>query len=215
MFQPCASAHVYTVDSVEECAAQPRPPNSTAIPLLRWLLRDPVAPDRNFSSRPSSDGHIPRRSQQAWQRNDMSLDPPTFVTRSRTNRNDYRIRLDIFRGLYESVRRVGFDWHHSPIIVDPAFSIVDGTHRVAGSCARLRHANILPPLQCANSTGTQHGRGSADASQPSSMQAASCVVAPDRAAISVPGQHDDAPRNTTPEQAPRALCARVGLREHL
>jgi hypothetical protein len=53
---------------------------------------------------------------------------------SRIGRNvkyNMSIRLDMFRGLVNSVRARGFQWGANPIKVDYDFQLIDGSHRVA------------------------------------------------------------------------------------
>ncbi len=85
----------------------------------------------------------------AWWSNSTALDSDLarYISARTGAKNDYgAVRLEMFRGLFESVRRAGgrFDWEHSPIVVGPDFSLRDGSHRAALALALgLTHVDIV------------------------------------------------------------------------
>ncbi len=95
----------------------------------------------------------------AWWSNSTALDSDLahYISVRTGARNNYgAVRLEMFRGLFESVRRAGgrFDWEHSPILVHPDFSLKDGSHRAALALALgLSHVDIVRegPSWCSES----------------------------------------------------------------
>lgn len=57
------------------------------------------------------------------------------------------IRLEMFRGLFNSVRRNGFNWKDMPIVVDNNLVLKDGSHRVAIALA-LGETHVTVAREC-------------------------------------------------------------------
>ena len=126
--------------------------NLCRVPLVPWLLRDPNGTQWfTEGTFPRMDVLLKAAIVDAWIRNESQLDDSysAYIVK-RTGVHAWgALRLQVFRGLFASVRERGFDWLASPIVLHPDYTIQDGSHRVALALALgWRTVVIAPPKGC-------------------------------------------------------------------
>ncbi|KAL1528057.1 hypothetical protein AB1Y20_009423 [Prymnesium parvum] len=152
------------VEQLRPCSTDPsaRAPSCTkgccAVHAVEWLLRHFAGGEWSVEGFERADVVLKAELAAAWRRGDNEAGALVegylqFLRRrggsELESRNDFSAsRLELFRGLYASVREAGFQWEMRPLEVDAAFRLVDGSHRLALALA-FNESRVVLSQTCA------------------------------------------------------------------